>query len=137
MTAFEQHSENQIKPAAIDTQPWRYFHALALDYDGTLTDGGRPGEELLNALREQREEGRKLLLVTGRILTELRHEFFDIQEWFDIIVAENGAVILRGDVSHTLAPPLTRELDRALHQRRDDVRSIAQRVIETDQQALS
>lgn len=102
-----------VKPQS----PWRYFHALALDYDGTLTDSGRPDQALLDSLREQRDSGRKLLLVTGRILAELRHEFFDMEDWFDIIVAENGAVLRRGNISRTLAPPVSQALDKALRQR--------------------
>ena len=34
-----------------------------------------------------------MLLATGRILTELRADFPDVDEHFDAIVAENGAVI--------------------------------------------
>jgi hypothetical protein len=106
-------------PVSVPMQPttWRYFRAVAVDYDGTLTEGGRPGEDVLGALREIRDEGRRVLLVTGRILAELRHEFFDMDEWFDLIVAENGAVISRGNVSRSIASPISPELETALQNR--------------------
>jgi HAD superfamily hydrolase (TIGR01484 family) len=69
----------------------RYL-ALATDYDGTLAEQGTVSEETLDALRRLRESGRRLLLVTGRELDDLRRVFpqFAI---FDRIVAENGALL--------------------------------------------
>jgi hydroxymethylpyrimidine pyrophosphatase-like HAD family hydrolase len=68
------------------------YHALATDYDGTLAHNGRVDEATLNALRQLRESGRQLILVTGRELDDLATTFahFDL---FDRIVAENGAVL--------------------------------------------
>src|SRR4051812_48531875 len=40
-----------------------HFHALAVDYDGTIAHHGRVDEITLNALKKLRESGRKLLLV--------------------------------------------------------------------------
>jgi hydroxymethylpyrimidine pyrophosphatase-like HAD family hydrolase len=70
-----------------------YFKAVAVDYDGTLTQGARPAPELLATVEEARSRGLKLLLVTGRILSELRRDFSDVDDAFDLIVAENGAVV--------------------------------------------
>lgn len=69
----------------------RYL-ALATDYDGTLATDGKVAEEILESLKRLRESGRKLILVTGRELNELRRDFSEI-ELFDCIVAENGALI--------------------------------------------
>ncbi|MBC7944009.1 MAG: HAD family hydrolase [Burkholderiales bacterium] len=69
----------------------RYF-VLASDYDGTLATDGRVSEETLAALRKVKESGRKLVLVTGRELPELKEVFPGI-DIFDLVVAENGALL--------------------------------------------
>ncbi|HWB09766.1 MAG TPA: HAD-IIB family hydrolase [Pirellulales bacterium] len=83
----------------------RYL-ALASDYDGTLATRGLVGDEVLAALERLRESGRKLILVTGRELRELKIVFpaYEICDW---IVAENGAILYRpSDRFHKpLAPP--------------------------------
>jgi hydroxymethylpyrimidine pyrophosphatase-like HAD family hydrolase len=93
-----------------------YFRAIALDYDGTLTNDKRPSNDLLKALQQVRLEGRQLVLVTGRIMAELRRDFMDVDKWFDLIVAENGAVIWRHG-SRTLVAALPVEIDSALRRR--------------------
>lgn len=69
----------------------RYL-ALACDYDGTIASGGRVDPRTVEALARVKASGRRLLLVTGRELEDLRRVF---PEWamFDRIVAENGAVL--------------------------------------------
>jgi len=94
-----------------------YFRAVAIDYDGTLTGGGRPSREVLESVHRVREAGLKLLLVTGRILAELRQEFPDVAEHFDVLVGENGAVLQREGVSRALTAPVPVALDEALLQR--------------------
>ena len=69
-----------------------YFVALATDYDGTLAEEGRVAPPTLQALQSLRESGRKLILVTGRELPELRRVFPEIGR-FDLVVAENGALL--------------------------------------------
>jgi phosphoglycolate phosphatase (TIGR01487 family) len=69
----------------------RYL-ALASDYDGTLAKDGRVTETTLAALKKLQQTGRKLLLVTGRRLDELRQVFPQINV-FDCVIAENGALI--------------------------------------------
>jgi HAD superfamily hydrolase (TIGR01484 family) len=69
----------------------RYF-ALASDYDGTLAIDGRVDEQTLNALQRLRDSGRKLILVTGRHLDDV-FQVFPQFDWFDCIVAENGALL--------------------------------------------
>jgi hydroxymethylpyrimidine pyrophosphatase-like HAD family hydrolase len=68
------------------------FLALATDYDGTLAHDGRVTAETLEALRRLKESGRKILLVSGRQLPELQQVFLE-HEIFDLIVAENGALL--------------------------------------------
>jgi hypothetical protein len=48
--------------------PGRYFHAVAVDYDGTLTTSGSPPPDVLAAIAETRADGRRVVLVTGGIL---------------------------------------------------------------------
>jgi hydroxymethylpyrimidine pyrophosphatase-like HAD family hydrolase len=68
------------------------YLALATDYDGTLAHDGHVDESTVAACRRLRESGRKLILVTGRELTELKHVFADYA-LCDVIVAENGALL--------------------------------------------
>lgn len=70
----------------------RYL-ALATDYDGTLAQDGIVNDATLKALRDIRQSGRKLILVTGRERPDLESIFphFDL---LDRVVAENGAVLL-------------------------------------------
>jgi len=91
-----------------------YFRAIALDYDGTITDGDVPGEDVLAAVGESRRLGRKAILVTGRILEELWDVFPAVDAWFDAIVGENGCVLAIAGATRVLAAPVELELDEAL-----------------------
>jgi hypothetical protein len=44
---------------------------LALDYDNTIATDGSVADSTARALRRIRESGRKLVLVTGRIISDL------------------------------------------------------------------
>jgi HAD superfamily hydrolase (TIGR01484 family) len=44
------------------------YLALATDYDGTLAKDGQVSEQTIAALERAMASGRKLLLVTGRML---------------------------------------------------------------------
>jgi len=94
--------------------PGRYFHAVAVDYDGTLTTSGRPSADVLAAIAETRAGGQRVVLVTGRILAALRSEFAGVHDHFDAIVGENGAVAVRADRDRLLAAPVPGEVDAAL-----------------------
>ncbi len=90
---------------AADFASGGHFRAVAIDYDGTLTTAARPHETVLERLREARAAGLVAVLVTGRILGELREDFPDVERHFDLVVAENGAVMSRaGDVRDLVAP---------------------------------
>ena len=71
----------------------RYL-ALATDYDGTIATNGIVDELTLAALERLRASGRKLIMVTGRELDDLKRTF-DHFEMFEWIVAENGALLYR------------------------------------------
>src|SRR5262245_32952446 len=71
-----------------------YFVALATDYDGTLAHHNTVDAPTLEALNKLRASGRRLLLVTGRELPDLKRVFPKL-DLFDMVVAENGALIYR------------------------------------------
>jgi hydroxymethylpyrimidine pyrophosphatase-like HAD family hydrolase len=68
------------------------FDVLATDYDGTLARHGTVEASTVAALERLRESGRRIFLVTGRELEDLKTLFsrFDL---FDAVIAENGAVL--------------------------------------------
>jgi hydroxymethylpyrimidine pyrophosphatase-like HAD family hydrolase len=69
----------------------RYL-CLAADYDGTLATHGKVEQYVVDALYRLKASTRKLILVTGRVLDELKAVFPE-HELFDRIVAENGALL--------------------------------------------
>jgi hydroxymethylpyrimidine pyrophosphatase-like HAD family hydrolase len=68
------------------------FLALATDYDGTLARDGRVEDTTIAALEKLLASGRKLILVSGRILEDLL-AVLPRPELFEWIVAENGALL--------------------------------------------
>jgi hydroxymethylpyrimidine pyrophosphatase-like HAD family hydrolase len=68
------------------------FRVLASDYDGTLACEGIVAAGTIAALKRIRASGRKLILVTGRELPELR-DLFPSLDLFDLVVVENGALL--------------------------------------------
>ncbi|HTF42501.1 MAG TPA: HAD family hydrolase [Terriglobales bacterium] len=68
------------------------FRVLASDYDGTLACEGKVAAGTIAALKRMRASGRKLILVTGRELPELR-DLFSSLDLFDLVVVENGALL--------------------------------------------
>ncbi|MDW6021356.1 HAD family hydrolase [Mesorhizobium sp. BAC0120] len=95
-----------------------YFMALATDYDGTIAHDGVVREETVAALQSLKDTGRKLILVTGRELADLKRAF-PATELFDKIVAENGALLYTpsSEEERTLAPPPSLEFIRRLKAR--------------------
>jgi hydroxymethylpyrimidine pyrophosphatase-like HAD family hydrolase len=100
-------------PGGPDARPG-FFHAVAVDFDGTLTESGCPGASVLAALDEARASGLRIVIVTGRIVAELQAVFPDAVEHADLIVAENGAVLAHGDRCRFLAAPVPGALADAL-----------------------
>jgi hydroxymethylpyrimidine pyrophosphatase-like HAD family hydrolase len=81
--------------------------ALALDYDGTIAQGDTVDVSVRDAIAAARDAGVIVLLVTGRILSELRRVAGDLH-FVDGVVAENGAIIHfpANDYTTIVAPPL-------------------------------
>jgi hydroxymethylpyrimidine pyrophosphatase-like HAD family hydrolase len=85
---------------------WPVFsraRALAIDYDGTLAEGGHVPPVAVAALRRARARGKRLILLAGRELDDLVDRFPDV-DLFDVVVAEHGAIL------YTPAPPRERAL---------------------------
>jgi phosphoglycolate phosphatase (TIGR01487 family) len=84
------------------------YHVLVSDYDGTLASSdGHIAELHQAALERLRATGRKILLVTGRRLEDLRTLHSDLT-LFDMVVAENGAVLYwpsTHEIRKLAAPP--------------------------------
>lgn len=68
------------------------FNVLALDYDGTIASHGQLNPQVATAIRDARAIGITVVLVTGRILSDLQRVMKE-DDLFDAIVAENGAVM--------------------------------------------
>jgi hydroxymethylpyrimidine pyrophosphatase-like HAD family hydrolase len=93
------------------------FRALATDYDGTIAWHGTVEPSTIRALERWKESGRTLLMVTGREIHDLLKVFSEAT-LFDLIVAENGALIYQPATKETraLAPCPSREFVEALRQ---------------------
>lgn len=94
------------------------YSAVAFDYDETLAHDAIVAEPTLQALGALRAAGRKLLLVTGRELEDLRRIFSHL-DLFERVVAENGGVLHRPADTSTqpLAPPPPQALIDLLRQK--------------------
>ena len=68
------------------------FGVLALDYDGTIARDGVLAPDVKAAIVEARARGIVVVIVTGRILSDLRQAAGDLG-FVDAVVAENGAVL--------------------------------------------
>lgn len=83
------------------------FLALALDYDGTIASSDVLNPNVRDAIAEIRALGIFVLIVTGRILDDLRRVAGDLHV-VDAVVAENGAVLEFPDSGYATllgAPP--------------------------------
>ncbi len=83
-----------------------YFLALATDYDGTIAHHGVVDAATCEALERFKRTGRRLVLVTGRDLPDLKRVFPGLG-LFDLVVAENGALIYNPSTEkeRSIAPP--------------------------------
>src|SRR5215469_3138029 len=68
------------------------FRVLALDYDGTIARDSVLSADVKSSLAEARAQGIVVIIVTGRILSDLRSVSGDL-DFVDAVVAENGAVL--------------------------------------------
>lgn len=92
--------------------------AIALDYDGTIARGDVLDSSVREAIALARAKGVVVLLVTGRILDELRRVAGDLH-FVDVVVAENGAVVHFPGSGHTslLAPRMSETFVAELRRR--------------------
>src|SRR6476646_10713525 len=86
------------------------YQALAADFDGTLATDGVVDEKTIAALQRLRDSGRRLILVTGRIIEQLVQTFPQIK-LCDLVVADNGALLYDPQTGQkiSLAEPPSRE----------------------------
>ena len=108
------------------------FSTLALDFDGTIARNDVLDPDVRKAISEARAEGIVVLLVTGRILDDLRRVAGDLY-FVDAVVAENGAVIEFPDTgySRVLAEPPPNVLLNEL--RREGITfAVGQSIIDAD-----
>jgi len=98
------------------------YRVLALDFDGTVARDGRLDPDVERVVQEVRAQGVAVLLVTGRILGDLRCRLGHLRA-FDAVVAEEGAVLAfpRSGSSRLLGPPPPPELLAHLERRGLDV----------------
>ncbi len=107
-------ADDPAEDPAADPLPVGYFRSVAVDFDGTLTEGP-VAPETLTALAEARRSGIRVILVTGRIMSELRAVFPQMDEHIvDAVVAENGALVVSSVGVRQLASPVDRAVSAAL-----------------------
>ncbi|MDX8516940.1 HAD family hydrolase [Mesorhizobium dulcispinae] len=109
-----------------------YFMALATDYDGTLAHNGLVAASTLSALDKLKRSGRKLILVTGRELPDLKEVFPEIG-LFDKVVAENGALIYTpaSEEERTISPSPSADLVDKLKKRGVKPLSVGRSIVAT------
>jgi len=109
----------------------RYL-AVASDYDGTLARGGLIESVTIRALERLLQSGRKLILVTGRLLDDLSAIFPEMQvcEW---VVAENGAVLYRPSTREQtlLGSPVSDAFIATLHKRHVPALAVGRSIVAT------
>lgn len=84
------------------------LRVIATDYDGTIATDGVAGSAVREAIRKARQRGVLVVIVTGRILSELR-QVAGCLDFVDGVVAENGGVVALPNGHTTLlgrSPPL-------------------------------
>ena len=108
------------------------YVVLACDYDGTLASDSVVAPSTVAALEQLRASGRRLILVTGRELPDLQHDF-DRVDLFDRVVAENGALLYRPaqDRQVPLAPPPSEAFVQALRSRGVEPLGVGRTIVST------
>lgn len=94
-----------------------FLQVVATDIDGTLTSNGQLSAEVLLAVDQARLGGVLVVLVTGRIGSELTAQFPRLIEHSDALVLENGGVAVVDGVAHRLAVAVDTTLDVELTSR--------------------
>ena len=114
------------------------IRAFATDYDGTLASYGEVHKSTLEALTRLKASGRTLMMVTGRELPDLRSVFPEV-DLFDVVIAENGALLYRpGRAEELLGPPPPAALIDELRRREVEPLAVGRSIVATqrDNEAL-
>ena len=108
------------------------YSAVASDFDGTLARAGRVDSATIRALEQLLQSGRKLILVTGRLLDDLS-VIFPEMHLCDWVVADNGAVLYRPSTREQklLGSPIPDVFVAALRQRHVPDLSIGRSIVAT------
>ncbi len=108
------------------------YVAVATDYDNTLASDGRVCPETVGALERLLQSGRKIILVTGRLLPDILDIFPEIG-LCERVVADNGAVLYRPATrEHTmLAPRIPQEFVDELRRRQVPELSVGDSIVGT------
>jgi HAD superfamily hydrolase (TIGR01484 family) len=111
-----------------------YFLALATDYDGTIASDGVVDAETIAALRSFKKTGRRLILVTGRELPDLKRVFGEIG-LFDLVIAENGALLYdpASEEEWLIAPAASKELVARLEAKNVAPLSVGRSIVATSE----
>jgi HAD superfamily hydrolase (TIGR01484 family) len=109
-----------------------HFLALATDYDGTLAEDGVVAPPTLAALEKLKRTGRRVVLVTGRELPDLKRVFGRI-DICDRAVAENGALLYNPNTGkeRALVPPPPAVFVETLRQRGVKPLSVGRAILAT------
>lgn len=116
-----------MTPAEVPT-----YKAFATDYDGTIATHGTVDPPTIAALERLRSAGKKVMLVTGREIDDLRTVFPDLTH-FDLIVGENGALLYwpATGKEELLAKPPPPEFSQALRDARCERLSVGRVIVAT------
>ncbi|HET92086.1 MAG TPA: HAD family phosphatase [Chloroflexi bacterium] len=90
-----------------------HISIIASDFDGTISQGERLAPKVRRALHHWRQRGQFTVLVSGRPFDFL-HALQEREQVFDLIVAENGAV-LYNPVNDAMALPFGHVPEELLH----------------------
>ena len=100
-----------------------FVRAVALDLDGTIAHDGTLSARAMEAVAAARADGLAVILVTGRILSEMHADFPHLTDAFDAAVVENGGVLVLPDGVRALVRPVDQALGEALAARGAHVRT--------------
>jgi hydroxymethylpyrimidine pyrophosphatase-like HAD family hydrolase len=110
------------------------FGVLALDYDGTIARDGVLSPDVKSAIAEARARDIVVIIVTGRILAELRSVAGDLN-FVDAVVAENGAVVAFPNAQTRIAGQLPPQIFFDELRRRGVASKSGQCIVEADASA--
>lgn len=108
------------------------YGVFATDYDGTLAAEGIVAKDTYRALERLKRYGWHLILVTGREVPDLINIFPDF-DVFDLIVAENGAVLFNPSSGQQvlLCDPIPNRFAQALRRKNVAPLSLGQVIVDT------